>query len=199
MTAWDLGLHVLQYLKGTQYLGLIYNRISNTVEGNQSWSYPEFHTDWDWAGDLSTWRSTTDYPFKLNGAAISWKSRLQPTVSLLSTAAECKATTEVGQEMVWLRGLLSNISVKQKSPTVLCSDSTGAVSLTWKSIFHSRTNHIKVQYHWIQEHVEKETIVLRHISNKHMYADLLNKPLCPGPFKAFRNDTGLDLIPGRLK
>lgn len=130
MTAWDLGLHVLQYLKGTQYLGLIYNRISNTVEGNQSWSYPEFHTDWDWAGDLSTWRSTTDYPFKLNGAAISWKSRLQPTVSLLSTAAECKATTEVGQEMVWLRGLLSNISVKQKSPTVLCSDSTGAVSLT---------------------------------------------------------------------
>lgn len=54
MTAWNLGLHVLQYLKGTRRLGLIYQGHDNLVEGNQSWSYPECHSDSDWAGDPST-------------------------------------------------------------------------------------------------------------------------------------------------
>lgn len=51
MTAWNLGLHVLRYLKGTQHLGLVYDGGDNTVVGNQSWHYPECHTDSDWAGD----------------------------------------------------------------------------------------------------------------------------------------------------
>ena len=126
MTAWNLGLHVLRYLKGTQYLGLIYNGSDNLVEGNQSWSFPECHTDSDWAGDPSTRRSTTGYLFKMNGAAVSWRSKLQSTVSLSSTEAEGQATTEAGQEVVWLRGLLNHISINQSLPTVLCSDSTGS-------------------------------------------------------------------------
>lgn len=199
MTSWNLGLHVLRYLKGTQYLGLIFDGKETTVVGNQSWNFPECHADSDWAGDPTTRRSTTGYLFKLNGAAISWRSKLQSTVSLSSTEAEYKATTEAGQEVVWLRGLLKHISIPQYLPTVLCSDSTGAVALTSKSIFHARTKHIEVQYHWIREQVEKKAITLRHISNKHMFADTLTKPLHPGPFREFRNLTGLDVILGHLK
>lgn len=182
MTAWSLGLHVLRCLKGTQAVGLIYNGRSSILEGNQSWSFPECQSDSDWAGDPNTRRSTTGYLFKLNGAAVSWKSRLQPTVSLSSTEAEYKATAEAGQEVVWLRGILHHISMKQHSPTILCSDSTGAVALTKKGIFHARTKHIEVQYHWIREQVEKKTVALRHISNQHMFADTLTKPLHPGPY-----------------
>lgn len=196
MTAWNLGLHVLRYLKGTILLGLIYDGHDSTVVGNQSWHFPDCHTDSDWAGDPTTRRSTTGYLFKMNGAAVSWRSKLQSTVSLSSTEAEYKATTEAGQEIVWLRGLLSNISILHPRPTVLCSDSTGAVSLTLKTVFHARTKHIEVQHHWIREQVEKKTIVLRHISNKHMFADTLTKPLHPGPFREFRDMTGLDIING---
>lgn len=130
---------------------------------------------------------------------MSWRSKLQSTVSLSSTEAEYKATTEAGQEVVWLRGLLENISLGQQSPTVLCSDRTGAVSLTSKSIFHARTKHIEVQHHWIRDQVEKKTITLRHISNQHMYADTLTKPLHPGPFRELRDMAGLDIIIGHLK
>lgn len=130
----------------------------------------------------------------MNGAAVSWRSKLQATVSLSSTEAEYKATTEAGQEVVWLRGLLKNVSINQPIPKVLCSDSTGAVALTTKSIFHARTKHIEVQHHWIREQIEKKTIVLRHISNKHMFSDTLTKPLHPGPYREFREMTGLDII-----
>lgn len=83
--------------------------------------------------------------------------------------------------------------------TVLCSDSTGAVALTSKAIFHGRTKHIEVQFDWIREQVKQKTIILQHTSNKHMFADLLTKPLHPGPLNEFRRDVGLDLIKGHLK
>lgn len=89
--------------------------------------------------------------------------------------------------------------MEQKSPTVLCSDSTGAVSLTSKAIFHGRTKDIEVQYHWIREQVEKKSVILRHVSTKNMFADLLTKPLHPGPLKEFRTIIGLDLVEGLLK
>lgn len=135
----------------------------------------------------------------MNGAAVSWKSRLQPTVSLSSTEAEYKATTEAGKEIVWLQGLLSHIPLGQTTPTVLCSDSTGAVALTSKAIFHGSTKNIEVQYHWNREQVVKKSIMLRHISNRHMFSDLLKKPLHPGPQNEFRQDIGLDLIKEHLK
>lgn len=139
------------------------------------------------------------YLFKLNGAAVSWRSKLQSTVSLSSTEAEYKATTEAGKEVLWLRGLLGNIGIHHPRPTVLCSDSTGAVSLTSKSIFHARTKHIKVQHHWIREQVEKKNIILRHISNKQMFADTLTKPLHPRPFRELQDMSGLDVFNGHLK
>lgn len=91
------------------------------------------------------------------------------------------------------------MSMNQLSATTLCSDSTGAVALTKKGIFHARTKHIEVQYHWIREQVEKQTITLRHISNQHMFADTLTKPLHPGPYRIFREMIGLEVIDGRLK
>lgn len=165
MLAWLVGLHVLRYLKGTQNVGIIYNGQNGIIEQNQSWSFPECNSNSDWAGDPNTRRSTTGYLFKRNGAAVSWKSRLQPTVSLSSTEAEYKETTEAGQKIVWLCVILFHISMGQASSTTLCSDSTGAVDLTRKGIFHARTKHIEVQYHWIREQVEQKVITLCHISN----------------------------------
>ena len=49
------------------------------------------------------------------------------------------------------------------------------------------------------DQVEKKSITLQHISNKHMFADTLTKPLHPGPFREFREMTGLDIINGHLK
>lgn len=97
---WNAFIHVLRYLKGTRLLAIHYGSTApeTEIQGNQSWSCPFGHVDADWAGDKDTRRSTTGYIFKLFGGAISWRSKLQPTVALSSTEAEYRSTTEAARK-----------------------------------------------------------------------------------------------------
>lgn len=188
---WNLAMHVLRYLNGTKSLGIHYEKGDSQFNGTQSWVFPELFVDSDWGGDPNSRRSTTGYLFKLNGGAISWRSKLQSTVSLSSTEAEYRATTEAAQEAIWLRGILNFINVNHPTPTILCCDSQGAIDLSKKPVQHGRTKHIEVQCHWIREQVEKGIITLRHIPTEHMTADLLTKPLHPKKLIHFRSSSGL--------
>jgi hypothetical protein len=106
---------VLRYLKSTQDLALTYHRGSN-VHGHFSqtlyngpspdqvkdrkitcYSYADF------GGTKMDRRSTTEYVNLFAGAAISWKSQLQPTVALSTLEAEYMAMSKEAQEVIWLR------------------------------------------------------------------------------------------------
>lgn len=144
---WNVFIHVLRYLKGTTQLAIHYGDTTEncSLAGNQSWQCPFGHVDADWAGDRDTRRSTTGYIFKLFGGAISWRSKLQPTVALSSTEAEYRSTTEAGQEATWLRRLLQAFNFHCNEPTTLHCDNMGAIQLTSKSIVHACTKHIEIQ------------------------------------------------------
>ena len=47
--------------------------------------------DSSWGDDMATRRSTTGYVFLLNGVAVDWRSRMQPTHALSTTEAEYMA------------------------------------------------------------------------------------------------------------
>lgn len=86
---WEAALHVLRYVRGTTQLWIVFAASDDVVISRQkSFKRPTSLCDADWAGDPSTRRSTTGYIFVLAGGAISWRSRLQPTVALSSTEAE---------------------------------------------------------------------------------------------------------------
>ncbi|XP_031248897.1 secreted RxLR effector protein 161-like [Pistacia vera] len=58
--------------------------------------------DSDFASDKDLRKSTTSYYFTLGGNCISWKSQLQPVITLSSTEAECIAIVDVFKETMWL-------------------------------------------------------------------------------------------------
>lgn len=192
---WNAVIHVFRYLNGTVNLGIVFSgKKSQIVNGLKSQECPVSHCDSDWAGDVDTRRSTTGYVFCLAGGALTWKSRLQPTVALSSTEAEYRAITEAGQELLWLRNMMERFGMKDDDATVLESDNMGAIHLTSKSTFHGRTKHVEIQYHWIREIVNQGSIKLKHCPTVDMVADLLTKPLGKPQFQRLRIKLGLDFI-----
>ena len=104
-------------------------------------------------GDLDNRKSTTGILFTFSGGAISWQSKLQKCVTLSTTEAEYIAATEGGKKMVWLKRFLQELGLHQKKYVVYC-DSHNAIDLSKNTMYHARTNHINVRYHWIREKIK---------------------------------------------
>ena len=85
---------ILRFLRGTSSDGIIYGK-----HGRREPIIVGF-CDADYAGDEDTRRSTTAYVFMLGGAAVSWASKLQPTVALSSAEAEYMALSAGVQEAI---------------------------------------------------------------------------------------------------
>ena len=88
---WTAALRLLKYLRGTATLTLHYQR-----QEESSFSLVGY-SDSDWGGCTTTRKSTTGYAFLLCGAAISWKTKLQPSVALSTCEAELMALSIGGR------------------------------------------------------------------------------------------------------
>jgi hypothetical protein len=53
----------------------------------------------------------------------------------------------------------------------------GATYLTVNPIFHARTKHIEMDYHFVRERVAENALDVRFISTHDQLADVLTKPL----------------------
>jgi hypothetical protein len=171
---WRAVLRILRYLKGTAHFRLSYDFSETLVQELEQLELEGF-CDADHAGDIDTRKSTTGYVFMLGGAAISWSSRLQPTVAISSTEAEYMALTEGVNEAIYLRQLLEDLHLPQNQPTIIHEDNQGALKLASNPMHHRRTKHIAVRYHHIRHHVERGTVKLVYINTTGQLADSLTK------------------------
>lgn len=69
-------------------------------------------------------------------------------------------------EILWLRGLLSDIGFPTYSVTPRYADNTSAICITENVVFHERTKHIEVDCYFSHDEYKRETIYLPHISLK---------------------------------
>ena len=107
-------------------------------------------------GDHDTRRSITGYVFKLCSRTIFLCNKRQPTISLSTREAEYRAATEVAQENTWLKLLIEDWHQKNEYLIPLHCNNQSAILLAENSVFHARTKHVEVHYHFIREKVLKE-------------------------------------------
>ena len=67
-----------------------------------------------------------------------------------SCEVECKETFIATVECVWLRRLMADLGVGQSSATTIFNDSQSALAVARNPIFHARTKHIEVHYHYVR-------------------------------------------------
>ena len=161
---------ILRYLKGTLNFGLVY-----TQEGKEELLVG--YTDSDVGGDLVGRRSTGGMAFYVNESLVTWNSHKEKTVALSSCEAEFMAATAAAKQALWLKNLLGELTGTQLKTMTLMVDNNSAIALMKNPVFHGRSKHIDIKYHFIRECVERGQIVVKRVGTLDQKADSLTKPL----------------------
>ena len=112
----------------------------------------EGYTDAEWAGyNLVDRRSTSGFVFSLGNGAISWSSKKQLTIALSSTEAEYRGMAIAACEALWLKRLLKDLGVPITDLICILYNNMSSIYLARNPVFHARTKHIEVHYHFIRE------------------------------------------------
>ena len=88
--------------------------------------------------------------FTLSQVSVSWRSILQSTVALSNAKAEYMAMMEAMKEAIWLQGLLDDLRIDQDLLKINC-DSISVIYLANNHVYHAKTKHIDVTFHFIWE------------------------------------------------
>ena len=80
---------------------------------------------------------------------MTWSNKKQPTVALLSTEAEYSGAVVTACEVAWLNKLLHDFGLQAHMKVVLYCDNLSSIQLARNPVFHVRTKHIEVHYHFI--------------------------------------------------
>lgn len=126
----------------------------------------------------------------MQGAAISWTSKGQETVSLSTAESEYKSMV---LECIWLHRLTNEVRPQPTGPLTLHCDNKSALQLALNGSASSspRTKHLEIDDKFIREHLEKGTFTLKYIETKNMIADIMTKPMTSGNQTKFTFELGI--------
>ena len=182
---WQAIKHIFCYLHGTIHLGLFYLKGGSIP--------PDLHafSDSNWAGCYDTRVSTSNFCFMLGSSCVSWLSKKHPTLTTSSCEAEYRAIFTATIECIWLRRLMADLGVGQSSATTILTDSQSALAVARNLVFHARTKHIDVHYHYVRERLSVGEISLAYVPTQDNLGDLFTKALPREKFEAFCKALGL--------
>ncbi|XP_074361226.1 secreted RxLR effector protein 161-like [Apium graveolens] len=119
------------------------------------------YSDSDLAGNIEDRKSTGGVAFYLNDSLITWMSQKQKCV-LSSCEAEFMAAT-----------------------------AAASIDLAKNPMFHGRSKHIDIRYHFIRECVDRGEIVVKHVATENQKADIQTKALTTVKFERMRKLLGV--------
>ena len=74
--------------------------------------------------------------------------------------------------------------------TDIYCDNQSCIKLTENPVFHDKSKHIEIKYHYILYMVQKGAINLLYVPIEEQVADVLTKPLAHVKFEYFRDKLG---------
>jgi hypothetical protein len=149
------------------------------------------YTDSNWVGCVTDRKSTSGCCFGFISAVVSWFSWKQKSMALSSPEAKYMAANQASCEAIWLRKLLVGIFGVQMRPTMIYCDNQSCIKLSENPVFHDRSKHIEIRYHFIWDYVQRREVELQYISTDEHVADILTKALGRGKFITFRDKMGV--------
>ena len=94
-----------------------------------------------------------------------------------------------GSDGLWV----ADLSVGQDSATTIYTDSQSALAVVRNPVFHARTKHIEVHYHYVKERLSTREISLVYVPTQDNLADIFTKALPCEKFIFFCKALGFPL------
>ena len=179
---------ILRYIAGSPRLGCRYGRSTGATR-------LVGYSDSDLGGDVDSRKSTSGTLFFLGSSPVTWQSQKQKIVALSSCESEYVAAATAACQGIWLARLLAEFSNGEAEQVVLKVDNKSAISLAKNPVFHERSKHIELKYHFIRECVETKKIELEFVPTELQLADMLTKPLGRVRLAELRSRVGMVEVP----
>jgi hypothetical protein len=182
-THWAAVKRILRYLRQDTKIGLKIQKCNSMLISAFS--------DADWAGSVDDRRSTSGFAVFLGSNLVSWSARKQATVSRSSTESEYKAVANATAEIMWIQTLLKELSISAPRMARLWCDDMGAKYLSANPVFHARTKHIEVDFHFVRERVLNNLLQIDFVSTGDQVADGFTKALAVRQLENFKHNLNL--------
>ena len=73
---------------------------------------------------------------------------------------------------------------------IYCNNQS-CIQLSENPVFHDRSKHIEIRYHFIRDYVQRGVVELQYVSTHEQVADIPTKSLGRGKFVFFRDKLGV--------
>ncbi|KAM2326634.1 hypothetical protein ACFX1X_025835 [Malus domestica] len=169
---------VLCYLKGTISEGIWFKKGSLNLTA---------FSDADWARCTFDRRSTSGYCVFWGSNLISWSAKKQPTVARSSTEAKYRSLAHTAAEITWICKIFRDINFSLSQVPTLWCDNISAISLASNPVFHARTKHIEIDYHYIRELVLAKLLKVQFVCSQDQLVDIHTKSLSKSRFSYLKS------------
>jgi len=180
---WFVAKIILRYLKGTTELGIYYKKGENAKI--------VAYSDSDFAGDIDDRRRTSGFVFLFGSGAVSWSSKKQQVVTLSNTKAEYIVVASCTCQCIWIKRVLEKLGLEEHKNILIFCDNNSTIQLSKNPVFHGRSKHIDIKFHFLRDLVKDGTIKLNYCSSQTQVAGIMTKPLKLEQFSKLRRMLGM--------
>lgn len=135
---------IMSFLKGTLEFGLHLRPGPLTLIA---------FCDADWAENPIDRRSITGHCVYFGHSPVSWCLKKQATIARSSTKSEYCCLAHTATALSWLCMLLRDLCIRLPTTPLVWCDNISVIALASNPVFHSKTKHIKIDYHYVHEQV----------------------------------------------
>jgi hypothetical protein len=177
---------IFKYLKGKINYGLWYPRNHNFQLSVYSYV--------DWANYVDERKSTSGGVFFLGDSLVAWLRKKQGSISLSTTEVEYIVVSTCCTQVLWMIQTLGDLEVNYNASIQFHCDNTSAISVSKNLVFHSKTKHITMKYHFLREQVTNTIVSLHYIPSKDQIVDIFTKLLAKSQFEYLHQMLGMTLL-----
>jgi hypothetical protein len=95
---------------------------------------------------------------------IAWFRRKKTSVALSTVEEEYIAVCSANKEEVWLIKFLARLVYLELETTCILCDNQSCTRFSENHVFHDKSKHIEIKYHYARDMVQKGAVRLQYIS-----------------------------------